>query len=340
MATYRDLQDQRNNLKIQEILNKLPKFASYFFESMKITNKSSRTQLEYAYEINAFLHYIADNSRKDVCELSEKDLETVTPLEIQGYLAKPTKTGNTLSENATARKLSALRSFYKYYNKTKQMQSNPSMLVDMTTKHNREVNALTRDEINALINTIKNGISLSKKERQYYEKTRLRDLAIIYILAGTGIRVSELCGLNITDYDKGNACLHITRKGGNEDKVYFGESVEKAIDEYLLLGRPLLKPLSEETALFISLQQSRMSVRSIEKMIKKYAILANLPSSTHTHTLRASYATALYEETGDVYMIKEALNHSSLETSKHYIAGASKRKRKASKISNDILEEY
>lgn len=335
--TYRKQTDQINNEKTKEILNELPDFVQDFFTSMIVNSKSSRTILEYAYEIKCFLIYVSEKTNTPIKDISEKNIEELTASFIERYLGELSKSQNTLSENTRARKLSALRSFYGYYYKNKRISSNPCQLVDMTKKHKKDVEALSRDEIAALIEVVENGYGLTEKEMTYYEKTKLRDKAIIYVLTGTGMRVSELCGLDILDYDYDNACLNIIRKGGNFDKVFVGETVEEVLLEYLEHGRDILKPYQNETALFVSLQGKRMSVRSVEKMVKKYAILANLPSSTHAHTLRASFATSLYEETGDVYMIKEALNHSSLETSKHYIGGSTERKRKAARISNNFF---
>lgn len=335
---YHKQQDKLNNEKAEAILNGLPEFVSDYFLSLSNRSASSRTILEYAYEIRSFFEYLSNKFVMPIETISPYILETVRPIEIERYLSLKSHQGNTLSENARARKLSALRSFFNYYLKTKEIATNPCLLVDMTKKHKKEVQYLEQDEIKSLLNAAKNGTGLTKKELAFHEKTRLRDIAILSTLVGTGLRISELVGLNIADFDKKNAALHIIRKGGDVDEVYFGEAIERALEEYLDCGRELFHPADGEDALFLSIQGGRMSVRAMEKLVKKYAMAVNLPSATHPHTLRASFATNLADNGADVYTIKEALHHASLETSKHYVGGSKERKRKAARISDELFE--
>ena len=162
------------------------------------------------------------------------------------------------------------------------------------------------------------------------DKTRIRDLAILTLLLGTGIRVSECVGLNINDLDFNNARMKITRKGGYESFVYFSDEVQESLENYLDI-RELQHPLEgHEDALFLSIQYKRMSVRSIELLVKKYASSSVALKKITPHKLRSTYGTSLYQETGDIYLVADVLGHKDVNTTrKHYAAIEEERRRYA-----------
>ena len=155
---------------------------------------------------------------------------------------------------------------------------------------------------------------------------------MITLLLGTGVRVSELVGLNIGDVDFKNNGIRILRKGGNEMIVYFGTGVEQALKDYLEISRTAITPVAgHEEALFLSGQRKRISVDAVEKMVKKYASAISVKTIT-PHKLRSTYGTALYRETGDIYLAADVLGHSDVNTTKkHYAKLSDERRRSASK---------
>ena len=175
------------------------------------------------------------------------------------------------------------------------------------------------------------GDNLSGQRKVYYEKTKNRDLAILTLLLGTGIRVSECVGLDIQDVDFKNNGVRVTRKGGNEMVVYFGEEVENALKTYLYTTRKNTEPLpGHENALFLSTQRRRMGVQAVENMVKKYAKEITPNKKITPHKLRSTYGTALYKETGDIYLVADVLGHKDVNTTrKHYAAIDENRRRQA-----------
>lgn len=228
--------------------------------------------------------------------------------------------------------MSALRSFYGYYFKRQIISKNPTLLVEMPKMHEKAIIRLDTDEIAMLLDYVDHGgDNLTGQRKAYFEKTKNRDLAILTLLLGTGIRVSECVGLDLQDIDFKNNGITVTRKGGNQMVVYFGEEVENALKTYLYTTRKQTIPLSgHENALFLSTQRKRMAVQAVENMVKKYAREVTPNKKITPHKLRSTYGTALYKETGDIYLVADVLGHKDVNTTKkHYAAIDEDRRRQA-----------
>ena len=202
----------------------------------------------------------------------------------------------------------------------------------MPKLHEKAIIRLDTDEIAMLLDYVDHGgDNLTGQRKAYFEKTKNRDLAILTLLLGTGIRVSECVGLDLQDIDLKNNGITVTRKGGNQMVVYFGEEVENALKTYLYTTRKQTVPLSgHENALFLSTQRKRMGVQAVENMVKKYAREVTPNKKITPHKLRSTYGTALYKETGDIYLVADVLGHKDVNTTKkHYAAIDEDRRRQA-----------
>ena len=266
------------------------------------------------------------------------DLDKIDPMDIEEYMEylKVYKNDEERqivnSEVGLARKMSALRSFYLYYYKHQIIQTNPTLLVEMPKLHDKEIIRLDTDEVVKLLDFVENcGDQLTGQKKVYYEKTKYRDLAILTLLLGTGIRVSECVGLDLQDVDYKNHGIRITRKGGKQMTVYFGDEVADALLRYMEMDREHAVTLpGNENALFLSTQHKRMGVQSVENMVKKYARQIAPNKKITPHKLRSTYGTALYRETGDIYLVADVLGHNDVNTTKkHYAAIDEDRRRKA-----------
>lgn len=238
----------------------------------------------------------------------------------------------TNEERGKSRKLASLRSFYNYFYRNEMIQTNPASLVSMPKLHSKEIIRLEPNEVAQLLDQVEAGTKLTEKQAAYHAKTKIRDLAILTLLLGTGIRVSECVGLNIYDVDFDNMGIRVRRKGGYEDIVYFGEEVEKALSDYLDQREHILPVSGHEDALFLSMQNKRLTVRSVENLVKKYSTLVTSLKKITPHKLRSTYGTNLYQETGDIYLVADVLGHKDVNTTrKHYAAMQDYNKRKAAK---------
>lgn len=339
--TYTEQVNIQNQMKLREILQELPKFCADFFRGINSTT-SSRTRIAYAYDLRIFFRYLQENNPifrdKDIRSISISTLDQLTPIDIEEYLdyVKLYNSVDDISvtnqERGIARKLASLRTFYKYYYKKQMIETNPPSLVDIPKIHEKEIIRLDIDEIAKLLDEVEYGDSLTENQKRFHNKTKTRDLALLTLLLGTGIRVSECVGLNINDIDFKNFGVHITRKGGKEAIIYFGDEVADALWAYKSEREKISAKEGSEYAFFLSLQRSRMSVRSVEKLVKKYSSLVTTLKKITPHKLRSTYGTALYRETGDIYLVADVLGHSDVNTTrKHYAAMADSRRRQAAR---------
>ena len=239
----------------------------------------------------------------------------------------------TNGERGLKRKMSALRSFYAYFYKHQMIEKNPTLLVDMPKLHDKAIIRLDDDETAALLDYIEHGgDQLTGQKKLYYEKTKLRDLAIVTLLLGTGIRVSECVGLDVQDVDFKNNGIKVVRKGGSEMIVYFGEEVEDALRNYMDEREGITPLAGHENALFYSTQRRRIGVQAVENMVKKYAREVTTTKKITPHKLRSTYGTSLYRETGDIYLVADVLGHKDVNTTKkHYAAMDDNRRRQAAR---------
>lgn len=328
-------------LRLREILKTLPPFAKDYFRAIEPTS-SIRTRMNYAYDIRVFYHYLMENNpiyrEYSIDQFTPADLEQLEPVDIEEYMEylKVYKRDDnelmTNGEKGLARKMSALRSFYGYYYKHQIITKNPTLLVNMPKQHDKAIIRLDTDEVAMLLDFVESaGNKLTGQALTYYNKTKKRDLAILTLLLGTGIRVSECVGLNLQDVDFKNNGITVTRKGGNQMVVYFGEEVERALIDYIEGDRKAVTPLSgHENALFLSTRRRRMGVQAVENMVKKYAVQVTPNKKITPHKLRSTYGTSLYRETGDIYLVADVLGHKDVNTTKkHYAAIDEDRRRQA-----------
>lgn len=340
--TYYDDLNARQTIKLRELIKTLPPFAKDFFRAIDSTTQV-RTRIAYAYDIRVFFHFLMEENpvyrNYSIQDFEVSDLDNIESVDLEEYMEylkvyesdeRHKHMQNT--EQGVFRKMSALRSFYGYYYKRQMIGKNPTLLVDMPKIREKEIIRLEPDEVASLLDFVeKGGEHLTGQRRAYYEKTKERDLAIITLLLGTGIRVSELVGLNLDDVDFRSNGLHVIRKGRKEMTVYFGNEVADALEQYIQGSRSKVIPREgHEDALFYSMQRKRIGVQAVQNLVKKYAKEVTPLKKITPHKLRSTYGTSLYQETDDIYLVAEVLGHSDVNTTrKHYAAMSDTRRRQA-----------
>lgn len=338
---YRNQLDIKNNEKIDELLLNMPIFIEDFHTHLVSKNCSTNTILGYFYEVNMFLRFMKAVLRKDsVMDIEVTDLDNINLAKIEKYLAK-SENGIDLSASAKRRKLSVIKHLYNYYFATNVIKTNPVINVEGAKLNLHDVITLSDAQVKVLLNCIQNQEGVSEHSKSYSKRLIARDTAIIMVLLGTGMRISELIGLNISDFDISDAekpCFHIVRKGGDDDTVYFVDQVYYAVIDYMENCRPALKPRDEENALFIGTTGKRLTPDAVQKMLKKYCKAAKLPDNISPHKMRATFATTVYKNTRDIYAIKDALHHASIDTSKHYISDKQERMEMAAQAAQSLFE--
>ena len=338
---YYEMQDIEQEKRLKNMLAVLPRFCREYFIGIE-QRTSTKTRLGYAYDLSLFFDYIKENNpmvkETEIHDFDLELLENLTPFDIEEYLNhlrvyEKDGTLHTNKERGIARKLAAVRSLYNYFYKKQVIKNNPPALVVTPKLHEKNIIRLDTDEVVELLDTMETGENLTKNQQAFSDKTRVRDLAIVTTLLGTGIRVSELVGLDLSDVDFKNQALKVHRKGGKEQTVYFGDEVCDALLAYLEERKDIVTANENENAFFLSLRKQRICVRAVEKLVKKYAgSVAPLKPIT-PHKLRSTYGTTLYNETGDIYLVADVLGHSDVNTTrKHYAAQADENRRRAARI--------
>ncbi|MBD5556578.1 MAG: tyrosine-type recombinase/integrase [Roseburia sp.] len=337
---YHESVNIKNEMKLRKLLEELPRFCRQFFIGIEPTT-ASRTRIAYAYDIGCFfdyLHTVNPACRKmEITEFPVSVLDQITPMDIEEYLFylkyyEKDGVEHTNDERGIKRKLASLRTFFHYFYKNEMIQNDPSVKVDMPKIHDKTIVRLDVDEVARLLDEVESGDSLTERQKKYHEKTKTRDLAMITLLLGTGIRVSECVGLDMNDVDFRNNGIKIHRKGGAEVVVYFGDEVRRALMDYMVERQKITAEDGSINALFLSLQNKRMNVRSVENLVKKYSSLITTLKHITPHKLRSTYGTSLYKETGDIYLVADVLGHKDVNTTrKHYAAMDDDSRRRAAR---------
>ena len=313
--------------KIAELLEELPPFCADYFLGIE-TRTSSQTRLKYAYDLRIFFDFLCQRKYKndDVLDLTLQHLEGVTHSDIELFLSYLTHYrfhGKRLScdERAKARKLSAVRAIFKYFFNKGLIAVDNASKVPTPKLHEKEIIRLDSSEVSKLINVAESGQGLTPHATGYHNKTKIRDTAILTLFLGTGIRISELVGLDNDSFNFEENSFLVTRKGGNQAILFFSDEVKYALQEYIAEKRNDPKVTKDENAFFLSMQYKRINVRTVEILVKKYSKMVSPLKKITPHKLRSTYGTRLYNSTGDIYIVADVLGHRDVNTTKkHYAA--------------------
>lgn len=346
MNDYHSQASLNRTKRLRGLLKELPDVCSdYFISIEQIT--SPLTRLSYAYDLKLFFQYLSDElpkfSGKAIHLFTVEDIRQVTKQDLERYaryLALYVKNesledGEIVSkemsnqEYGIKRKYASLRAFYKYLFSENLIEGNTAALVPLPKLHERAIIRLDIDEVARMLDIAENGQALPKTCQKYHQVTGKRDLAMLSLFLGTGIRISECVGLNLDDFDFEQNAFVVTRKGGKEVILYLSDEVATALKAYLEERIKIEALAGHENAFFLSIQRRRITQRAVENMVKKYAaVAAPLKKKISPHKLRSTFGTNLYRETGDIYLVADVLGHSDVNTTrKHYAAISDDRRR-------------
>ncbi|MBR5869473.1 MAG: tyrosine-type recombinase/integrase [Clostridia bacterium] len=331
--SHRAQQEDILDAKAFSLCAELPPYVTAYLSSRK-GNSTAKTRVSYAYDLRHFFTWLRDSTPTlidgDTRSISMDALAQVRGSDIDAYVAYLWSTGNHYA--GVHRKFCCLNSFFLYLIRKDHLSANPMDKAEKITKnesrHESHVIKLQPKEIPALLDTVEGSgehiptacmEGLSKRQRSALARNRTRDLAIFTVLLGTGIRVSECVGINISDVDLENCTLEVDRKGAKRQKIALSDEVIAALADYLE-QRKAITPADDEDAdaLFLSERRRRMSVQTIEVLVHKYTALIGTKEHITPHKLRKTYGTELYNETGDIFLVAQALGHSDVNTTKQF----------------------
>ncbi|HML46651.1 MAG TPA: tyrosine-type recombinase/integrase [Clostridia bacterium] len=338
---------QKRIVKLRAILSELPAACADFLDGISETS-STLTRLAYAYDLRIFFHYAVESipacQNLPMTELTDVHMQRITVRDLERYqqylslYERPegvAKQQALLSNSAAGkmRKLASLRSFYKYMFERGRLSANITDLIPLPVLHEKPIIRLEVDEIAKILDAADSGDKLTGRQKRYNKQTRVRDLAILSLLLGTGIRVSECVGMDLGDVDLEENAFRVTRKGGDQVILYFSDEVAKTLKAYRSERIHIQTLPGHEQAFFLSLQKRRITQRAIQLLTKKYAAIAAPLKKISPHKLRSTIGTQLYNESGDIYLVADVLGHSDVNTTrKHYAAMSEGRRRRAATL--------
>lgn len=330
MNDYFAERNTKNAILLKKIKSELPYFCEEFF--LGIDSKTTMlTKVNYARDLKIFFKFLVSEiyefNGKKIKDLVLEDLNKITATHLEIYLnylnyyVDDNSESHSNTNKTKARKISSLRSFFGYMYKKEKIKENVTLKIDIPKINEKEIIRLDINEVVEILNLAENGEKFTKNKKAFFEKTKYRDFAMLSLFLGTGIRISELVGLNIKDFNFEDNSFVVTRKGGNRMILYYSSEVKNALIKYLEFRKENEENLTEDSPFFISLQNKRINVRSVENLVKKYAkMIAPLKKIT-PHKLRSTFGTNLYQETKDIYVVAEVLGHKDINTTrKHYAA--------------------
>lgn len=294
--------------QINHVLSNLPPFCNAFFLGIEQTT-SPLTRLGYARDLEIFFNYLIQETEKfsdyEISDFEKDDLNKINIDDIELYISYLThyrKNDNEYFNNdrAKMRKMATLRSFFKYFYRRGDLNENIMTKIDSPKIREKSILRLSDDEVTKMIE------ATSKNPR---------DEMIITLFLLSGIRVSELVGLDYQDIDLKNKTFLVTRKGGKQTILHMGQQLHDKFVNYFAQQK-----WTPTTPLFTKCGH-RLSVRAIENIVKKYATIAAPLKKISPHKLRSTYGTNLYKATNDIYIVADILGHKDINTTKkHYAA--------------------
>ncbi len=306
----------------QESTSALPRILERFIKYLHYERHCSRYTLhDYTSDLEQFFEFITPPGEKPL-PLEQIDHRVIR--EFVGHLYD-----RNLQKSSVARKLVSLRSFFRFCIRQELIKQNPAMLVSMPKLPKRVPKVLSVDEMNAMLEHLLKEPSAqpnSRRQRtpQQQEEARLmlkRDRAILELMYASGLRVSELAGLDMEDIDPNSRMLRVLGKGSKERVIPYGRKAENALVGYWpvrnkILAHPKVEP--DYHAVFLNYRGGRIGARAVHTIVAKYGKLANIDWNLHPHSLRHAFATHMLADGADLRAIQELLGHVSLSTTQRY----------------------
>lgn len=318
-----------------EILAGLPVFVTKFYNH--IIGKAPNTVYGYISDVKAFLEYYIDTPECPVEKIEEITPQILGHIKVsewddyKAYLIRYEKSHNTkdgekvkILKNGNAsinRKFASLRRLMDYLWSSEEIETRNIFRVEKVTEVKREVVRLNESEVKKVISSASTGgTKVSDRMKKYNQNTCIRDTAIITLFLSTGLRISELIGIDIGDIDFEECTINVYRKGREYRTVSFSDECCTYLADYHELRKNICPKEGHEKAFFLSIQKKRITKQALTNMIHKFTFDATGRKDISAHKFRSTYASAMLEASDDdLYMVSKALNHKQISTIERYL---------------------
>lgn len=334
---YKERQGAASLEKVRELLDKMPEFMNFFSLYLTGNGCSEGTILAYVQDIDLFFYYLQAGPGTENGVVTTAFLEGLSPDKIEGfseYIRTYRRNGKDRKngEGARRRKMVSVKRLYAFLLATGRISKDPAKDVRMPKENGKKkgmTSSMSREDARLLYTVVRESEGLSARQMARNRGNEMRDDAIITLLLNTGIRVSELVGLDLEDVNVACGYIRVQRKKGIEGTVYVNHDTMALLDDYIQNGRRA--PETDLSALFISKNGSRITVRSVERLIKKYAKAAGMDITALG--LRRAHGTIVYKDTLDLGAVAARLGHKSIGAAyRAYASGGSRDERRTSEV--------
>ena len=312
------------DINLERLMLRLPPFCRLYFEKKKYS-RSKLTLQKDIYQLIGFFKYLAENIfKKAITEIDINDLKTITKTDLMGYF---NFVALSAKRNYVVQLISVLNGFFEFYCINKFLDSNPVSLIDRPKEQRGEIIRMSIEESNRLLSVINNETRAKFNLRKVGQDELLRDKTIIFMFLSTGIRLSELVGLNYGNINMANKTILVRRsKSAKEEVVYMTDDLVNQLKAYF----QMFPQTSPEAPLFVTKDGNRVQGQCLNVMVKKYAKFAGIKKKITPHKLRTTFGTNIYQKTHDIYMAAKLLGHTTVATTtKYYVDIDEISKRKA-----------
>lgn len=332
------LKEQEIIFRCEDIENRLPRFLRGYFIYLK-GNVLPMTRLAYLGDVLFFFEYLVNEtdltSADNPKDVTLSELNNIKAVDVNIFIdycrryTKEKENGIYIYENnnkTLARKKSSVSVMFKQLYRDELLDKNITDGFDpirVPKAQEREIKALQDNEVMVMLDAVSTGNGLTKKEHQYWEKTKKRDKAILILFVTYGLRLSELQQLNVSSFNFTRGEFKIYRKRDKESVMPLNKSVTAAIEDYILNERKEIADIVDKDALFLSLQGTRMSSRQIRTLVKKYTSIGMQTSRSggySPHKLRATAATSLIGRGNSIFDVQALMDHEQVTTTQLYAA--------------------
>lgn len=348
MSDYKDSVNKAIGKKVDGIMEELPDCARRFLKQKAGAGKAEKTLLAYAQDLQGYFRYLCENNayfaEKGVPGITSEDLSQMKAEDAAEFLMSLRQLKLATQKHYRT----VLNQFYKFLVQMDEVPKNPFELIPISRKETADLHFLDIEEQAAFMDAVVNQGTLSDRQRLTSEKNQVRDTAICFLFLSTGIRVSELVGLDITDLDLKHHKFRVTRKGAREhtEDVYVSDRAQTLLEDYLQIRKDRYSPLPSDQALFLTegrrirkdgsterIRQPghRISVKTVERLVKKY-VDASVPEKAGQitpHKLRTTFAENVLQKTGNLELTKDLLGHRNIASTTHYVTTTEKEKEEA-----------
>lgn len=327
----RDEVDKKNIAKLNRIIVGYPNIINKYVDSM--ARKTSYTKLYYVIYVCHFLDYVKDYLHVDIFNYGE--YKKIKPMDIDSYMEyiRYNKEGKEKSGMLRAANLAAVKGFFTFLRRNEIVVSNPCNDTEVPRDNNEhEIVTISDRDMAIIMKNIESGVG-SEEAIKKQAKWKSRDKALVLLGVTTGLRMGAIIGIDISDINLEKRTITVVEKGDKKRIIYIGEKTANALENWLC-DRELIVKDNKEKAVFISHNNIRMAPRTMQYIMKR--VTAGIDKKITPHKMRATCATRLYEETGDIYLVQQQLGHKSIKNTERYAKVSNERKIQAANILDSL----